>query len=64
MQIRFEQILEKSKFTQKVIIWLGERSRSGTPLVILDEETVEHTQYMKEVLPVAIQYGNKVLRND
>jgi hypothetical protein len=64
LQIRFEQIFENRKFPQKVIIWLGERSRTGTPLAILDEETVEHTQYMKEVLPAAIQYGNKVLRDD
>jgi hypothetical protein len=43
---------------------LGERSRSETPLGILDEETVEHTQYIKEVLTVALQYGNKVLGDD
>ena len=31
-----------------------------TPLLILDEETVDHNVYMEKVLPIALKYGNQV----
>ena len=31
------------------------------PMVISDEETVDHNCYIKNVLPVTLKYGNKVL---
>ena len=31
-----------------------------TPLVILDEGTVDHTIYIEKVLPVALKYGSQV----
>ena len=48
------------KFPQKVMVWLGACSKGVTPLVILDEGTVEHDCYIKKVLPIALKYGNKV----
>ena len=42
------------------MVWLGVRSKGVTPLVILDEGTVDHAVYTKKVLPVALKYGNEV----
>ena len=53
-------IKQKQKFPQKVIVWLGACSKSVTPLVILDKDTVNHDWYIKKVLPVALKYGNKM----
>ena len=47
----------------KVMVWLGACSKGLTPLVILDKGTVNHERYIKEVLPVAFRYGNKVFGN-
>ncbi len=33
-------------------------------MIILQEGTVDHDRYIREVLPVAIEYGNKILRSD
>ena len=41
------------------MVWLGACSKGITPLVILDEGAVDHTVYIKRVLPVALQYGNE-----
>ena len=57
-------IKEKRKFPQKVMVWWGACSKSVTPLVILDEETVDHARYIKEVLLVTLKYGNKIFGND
>ncbi|CAF4861299.1 unnamed protein product, partial [Rotaria socialis] len=35
-----------------------------TPLVILDKGTTDHARYIKEVLPVALKYGNKIFGSD
>ena len=39
---------------------LGAWSKDITPLVILDEGTVDHSCYMKNVLPLALKYGNEI----
>ncbi|CAF3774122.1 unnamed protein product [Rotaria magnacalcarata] len=57
-------IKHKRKFPQKVIVWLGACSQGITPLVIFDEGTVDHACYIEKVLPVALEYGNKVFGND
>jgi hypothetical protein len=49
----------KQKFPQKVMVWLGASSKGVTPLVILDQGTVDHVEYIQKVLPVALKYGNK-----
>ncbi len=28
------------------------------PIVILDQETVDHVEYIEKVLPIAFKYGN------
>ena len=35
-----------------------------TPLVILDEGTVDHRLYIEKILPVALKYGNEVFGDD
>ena len=57
-------IKKKQKFPQKVMVWLGACSKGLTPLVILDRGTVDHARYIKEVLTVALKYGNKVFGDD
>ena len=42
---------------------MGACSKGLTPLVIFDKGTVDHARYIKEVLPVALKYGNKVFEN-
>ena len=54
----------KRKFSQKVMVWLGACLKGITPLVIFEEGTLDHDRYIKEVLPVALKYGNKVFGND
>ena len=46
---------------EKVMVWLGAcSSKSLIPLMILDEETVAHSCYIKNELSVALKHGNKV----
>ena len=54
-------IKKKRKFPIKVMVWLGACSAELTPLVILDKTSVNHEVYIKEVLPVALKFGNKML---
>ena len=46
------------------MVWLGVCSKGVSPLVIFDEDTVDHARYIKEVLPVALKHGNYVFGND
>ncbi|CAM4784202.1 unnamed protein product [Rotaria magnacalcarata] len=55
---------QKRKFRQKGMVWLGACSKGVTPLVILDEGTVDHVLYIEKVLPVALKYGNQVFCSD
>ena len=58
-------IKERRKFAHKVMVWLCVCSMSITPLVILDEGTVDHTVYIKKVvLPIALKYGNETFGRD
>ena len=54
----------KRKFPQKVMVWLGACSKGITPLVVFEKGTLDHDRYIKEVLPMALKYGNKVFGND
>jgi inhibitor of nuclear factor kappa-B kinase subunit alpha len=56
-------IKQTRKFPQKVMVWLGVCSKGVSPLVIFENGTVDHSRYIQEVLPVALEYGNKVFRN-
>ena len=52
-------VQQKRKFPQKVMVWLGVCSKRLTPLIILDEGTMDHQRYIDEILPVALKYGNE-----
>ena len=51
-------IRQKRKFLQKAMIWVGVCSKGVFPLVIFEDGTMDHDRYMKEVLPVALKFGN------
>ena len=55
---------QRRKFPWKVIVWWGASSKSITPLVILDEGTVDHTGYIKKVLSFTIKCGNETFGRD
>ena len=54
-------IKRKKEFLTKVMVWLGTCSAGLTPLVILEKTSVNHEVYIKEVLPVALKFCNKML---
>ncbi|CAF4141363.1 unnamed protein product, partial [Rotaria magnacalcarata] len=54
-------IKRKRKFSTKVMVWLGACSARLKPLVILDKTFVNHELYIKDVLPIALKFGNKML---
>ena len=41
------------------MIWLGACSKGLTPLIILDEGTMDHRRYIDEILSVALKYGTE-----
>jgi len=41
------------------MVSLGVCYKGVTLLVIFDQETVDHVEYIQKVLPVAFKYGNK-----
>ena len=57
-------IKQRRKFPSKVMVWLDACSKGVTPLVIFDEGTIDHTVYIKKVLPVALKYGNETFGGD
>ena len=52
-------VQQTRKFPQKVMVWLGVCSKELTPLIILDEGTMDHRRDIDEILPVALKYGNE-----
>ena len=52
------------KFPQEVMAWFGVCSKGFLPLVIFENETVDHNRYIYEVLPFALKYGNSIFEND
>jgi inhibitor of nuclear factor kappa-B kinase subunit alpha len=57
-------VRQKRKFPQKVMVWLGVCFKGVSPLVIFESGTVDHDRYIKEVLSVALKYGNDMFGND
>lgn len=57
-------VKQKSKFPQKVMVWLGVCSEGISPMVILDKGTMNHKVYIQKVLPVAKKFGSKVFGNN
>ena len=52
---------KKHKFPTRVMVWLGVCREGFTTPVILDNETLNHEKYIKHVLPVVLQCGNKII---
>ena len=50
---------DKSLPKEKMMVWLS--AFALTPLLLLDEDTVDHSCYIKNVLAVAFKYENEVL---
>ena len=48
-------VQQKRNFAQKVMVLC---SSGLTPLIILDEGTMDHQRDIDEILPVALNYGN------
>ena len=46
------------------MVWLGACFKGITPLMIPGEGTVDHTVYIKKVLPVALKYENETFGRD
>ena len=46
------------------MMWLGAYSKGISLLVIFEEGTIDHARHIKEMLPVALKYGNRVFDND
>jgi hypothetical protein len=55
---------QKRKFPQKVMVWLAVCSKGVSPLIILNKKSVNHERYIKDVLPVALKFGNKMFGDD
>ena len=56
-------VKQKRKFSQKMMVWFAVCSKRVSPIVIFDEGTIDHARYIREVLPVALKYGNDILGN-
>ena len=56
--------IRKKAFPQKVMVWLAVCAKGISPLVVFEKDTVDHARYIKEMLPVALVYGNHVFGND
>ncbi|CAF0941470.1 unnamed protein product [Didymodactylos carnosus] len=52
------------QFPTKIMVWLGACGKGLTKLVVLDKGTVDHVRYIREVLPVALKCGNKMMGNN
>ena len=56
-------IKRRRKYPQKVTVWLAVCSQEVSPLIIFEDGTLDHVRCINEVLPVALQYGNKIFGN-
>ena len=57
-------VKQRRKHPRKVMVWLGACSKGISPLIILNEGTIDHAVYIEKVLSVALKYGNEVLGSD
>ena len=56
--------IRRKRFPQKVIVWFRVCSKGVSPLVIFESNTLDHDRHIKEVLPVALKYGNDMFGDD
>ena len=55
---------QQRKFPRKVMVWSTVCSEGVAALVVFEKGTLEHHRYIKEVLPVALRYGNSKFGNN
>ena len=55
---------QQEKFAEKVTVWLAVCSEGVEPLVLFEKGTLDYRRYIKEVLPVALRYGNRKFGNN
>ena len=46
------------------MVWLEVCSKGISTLVIFQSDTLDHDQYIKEMRPVALKYGNDMFGDD
>ena len=51
---------QPGKFSEKVMVW----SEGVASLALFEKGSLDHHRYIKEVLPVALQYGNSKFGNN
>ncbi|CAF4448685.1 unnamed protein product [Didymodactylos carnosus] len=57
-------IHRKTKFPQGVMVWLGVCYDGVTRPVIIENGTKNHQKYIDEILPVALEDGQKLMGNE
>ena len=55
---------QQGKIAEKVMVWLAVYSEGFALLVLFEKGTLGHHRYIKEVLPVALPYGNSKFGNN
>ena len=55
---------QQGKIAEEVMVWLVVCSGGIAPLVLFEKGTLNHHRYIKEVLPVALRYGNSKFVNN
>ena len=55
------ELSKRKNFHKRSWCSLDVCSKGIFPLVIFEDGTLDHTAYIKEVPPVTLQYGNKVI---
>jgi transposase len=54
-------VKKKHQFPTKVMVWLGACRKGLTSLIILDNGTLKHEDYIRKVLRVALKCGDKMV---
>lgn len=57
-------IHQKRKFPQEIMVWLAACSKGYSRVVIVPNGTLDSDYYVKNFLPVAKKYGDKLFGND
>jgi transposase len=57
-------IHRKTKFPQSIMVWLGACYSGVTRPVIIEEGTINHQQYIRKILPLALQDGQKLMGDE
>ena len=52
---------QKTKHLGKVMVWLGACVKGLTTAVIFEHETINAEVYISEILPIALECGDKML---